>query len=127
MKLGAFSLSLAVQDIQKSITFYEALGFELAGGDVENGWCIMRSDSTTIGLFQGMFEHNMITFNPGWAQDATPLDAFEDVRAIQARLTEIGADFVDQADPDSEGVAHFIVHDPDNNVIMFDQHVPKPE
>lgn len=126
MKLGAFSVSLAVKDLQKSIDFYTNLGFEVGGGDIEHGWCILRSDSTTIGLFQGMFEHNILTFNPGWAQGASPLDDFEDVRSIQERLGEAGVDFVERADPDGDGPAHFIVHDPDNNVIMFDQHVPSP-
>lgn len=125
MKLGAFSVSLAVKDIAKSITFYQHLGFELAGGDVEGGWCVMRSDSTTIGLFQGMFEDNILTFNPGWAQGAEPLDDFEDVRDIQARLEAHDIPFEQRADPDGDGPAHIVLLDPDNNVIMFDQHVPK--
>ena len=128
MKLGAFSVSLAVKDLEASITFYETIGFAFAGGDREGGWAMMRSDSTTIGLFQGMFEHNILTFNPGWAQDATGLESFEDVRAIQARLEAAGIDIDTQkADPDTDGPAHFITHDPDGNVIMFDQHVSKPE
>jgi catechol 2,3-dioxygenase-like lactoylglutathione lyase family enzyme len=127
MKLGAFSVSLAVKDLQKSIDFYTQLGFEVGGGDIEHGWCILRSDTTTIGLFQGMFEHNILTFNPGWAQDATALDAFEDVRSIQERIEASGLaiEILERADPDGEGPAHLILHDPDNNVIMFDQHVPK--
>ncbi len=127
MKLGAFSVSLAVKDIDASITFYQALGFELVGDFRDQGWCMLRSDTTTIGLFQGMFEHNILTFNPGWAQDASPLDGFEDVRATQARLEAAGITIERRADPDSDGPAHFIVTDPDDNVIMFDQHVPAPE
>lgn len=126
MKLGAFSLSLAVKDLQASIDFYTTLGFEVGGGDVEQGWCILRSDSTTIGLFQGMFEDNIITLNPGWAQDATALDTFEDVRAIQARLDDANVTLTTRADADSDGPAHIVLRDPDGNVIMFDQHVPRP-
>ena len=127
MKLGAFSVSLAVKDIDASITFYQALGFELAGDFRDQGWCMLRSDTTTIGLFQGMFEHNILTFNPGWAQDASPLGGFEDVRDVQARLEAAGVTIQRRADSDSSGPAHFIVTDPDDNVIMFDQHVPRPE
>ena len=127
MKLGAFSISLAVKDLQTSIDFYTGLGFEVGGGDVDNGWCMLRCDTTTIGLFQGMFEHNILTFNPGWAQDASALDEFEDVRDIQARLDNMGVDFVERTQTDGDGPAHIIFHDPDQNVIMLDQHVPKKQ
>ncbi len=125
MKLGAFSVSLAVKDIQRSVAFYEALGFELAGDYSDQGWCVMRSDTTTIGLFQGMFEDNILTFNPGWAQDVSALEDFEDVRALQARLEAAGLEVDTRAD-DGDGPAHLVLRDPDGNIIMFDQHVPKP-
>lgn len=127
MSLGAFSVSLAVQDLSASLAFYEQLGFEHAGGDPTHGWAIMRSGSTVIGLFAGMFEHNIMTFNPGWSQDAKPLDGrFEDVREIQARLQAAGVELESKTDPDGTGPAHIIFKDPDGNVIMFDQHVPRP-
>lgn len=126
MKLGAFSVSLTVKDLQASIQFYETLGFEVAGGDQEQGWCILRSDATTLGLFHGMFDKNILTFNPGWGQGAEALEAFEDVRAIQARLEAAGVAFEEHTDPEGTGPGHIVLVDPDDNVIMFDQHVPKP-
>ena len=123
MELGNFSVSLAVKDLAASQSFYEALGFRAAGGDPEGGWLIMINPSVTIGLFKGMFEKNMLTFNPGWSQDAEPLDAYEDVRAIQARLKDADVDFASEADPDGNGPASFIVVDPDGNPILIDQHV----
>ena len=126
MSLGNFSVSLAVKDLAKSRAFYETLGFEAFGGDPAQGWLIVKNGATNIGLFQGMFEANIMTFNPGWAADATPLESFEDVREIQSRLKAGGIEPVMGADPDSTGPAHLIVVDPDGNQIMFDQHVPKP-
>lgn len=126
MELGAFSISLAVKDLGASRDFYGKLGFAEVGGDAEQNWLVMRSGSTTIGLFQGMFERNLLTFNPGWGPKATPLDSFDDVRAIQKHLEDQGIELVARADPDSDGVAHFTLEDPDGNPILVDQHVPKP-
>lgn len=122
MTLGAFSVSLAVKDIAASKAFYEAIGFTAMGGDQAQGWLILKNGSTILGLFQGMFERNMLTFNPGWDQDAQSPDEFEDVRALQAKFREAGLDVGDPIDPDSSGPAHFTVTDPDGNPILFDQH-----
>lgn len=122
MKLGAFSVSLAVKDLAASKDFYEKLGFHTAGGMQEQGWLIMREGSTVIGLFQGMFEKNIMTFNPGWNQDAEPQETFEDVRAIQARLKAAGIEPVVEAEGET-GPGHVVVVDPDGNQIMLDQHV----
>lgn len=122
MELGLFSLSLAVKDLQKSIDFYTKLGFTEHGGG-EN-WRIMTNASVNIGLFAGMFEDNILTFNPGWGDGATPLDEFTDVREIHAKLAEAGIEPVKDNTSESEsGRAHFVITDPDGNVIMFDQHV----
>jgi len=126
MQLGAFSVSLAVKDLAASRAFYEKLGFEKVGGDAAQNWLVLGNGTTKVGLFQGMFEDNILTFNPGWAQDKTPLDTFEDVREIQARLKAAGVELLVEADPESDGVAHIVLQDPDGNQIMFDQHVPKP-
>ncbi len=127
MSLGAFSVSLTVRDLAASRDFYEKLGFAVAGGEFEQNWLILRNGTTTIGLFQGMFERNMMTFNPGWGPQAQPLDGpFEDVRAIQARLQDRGLELTVTADPDSDGPAHLMLADPDGNPILLDQHVPKP-
>ena len=123
MDLGAFSISLAVKDISASRAFYGHLGFEEAGGDADQGWLILRSGNTTIGLFQGMFENNLMTFNPGWDASAQPLDAFEDVRAIQARLQAAGVALTETTDPGGQGPAHIALTDPDGNAILIDQHV----
>jgi catechol 2,3-dioxygenase-like lactoylglutathione lyase family enzyme len=125
--LGNFSVSLSVKDLAASRAFYERLGFQAAGGDPAHGWQILRNGTTTIGLFQGMFEGNLLTFNPGWSANADALPQFEDVRAIQARLEQAGVTFLSKADPASTGVAHFMVEDPDGNKILVDQHVPKPK
>jgi catechol 2,3-dioxygenase-like lactoylglutathione lyase family enzyme len=122
MSLGAFSISLAVKDLAASRVFYEALGFEAAGGDPAAGWLILREGSTVIGLFQGMFERNMLTFNPGWDQQAEPVDPFTDVRDIQRRLKDSGLSFVQEADESSTGPASFVLTDPDGNPVLFDQH-----
>ena len=123
MQLGAFSISLAVKDIDASRAFYAHLGFEPLGGDASQGWLILRNGTTTIGLFQGMFEDNLLTFNPGWDANAEPLADFEDVRAIQARLQAAGIALTTETDPDGQGPAHIALTDPDGNPILIDQHV----
>lgn len=122
MKLGAFSVSLNVKDLKTSKEFYENLGFTVFGGSMEYNYLIMKNESTLIGLFQGMFEKNMLTFNPGWDDNAKNLEKFNDVREIQKRLKEKGIKITNEADEKSSGPASFIVSDPDGNVILFDQH-----
>jgi lactoylglutathione lyase len=122
MELGAFSISLTVKDLAASKAFYEALGFTAMGGDEGSGWLILKQGSTIIGLFHGMFERNMLTFNPGWDQDAQAVDPFTDVREIQRRLKGAGLTFVQEADESISGPASFIVVDPDGNPVLFDQH-----
>lgn len=122
MDLGAFSVSLAVKDIQASREFYEKLGFTPMGGDQSQGWLILKSGSTVIGLFQGMFEKNILTFNPGWDGDANPLSTFTDVRDIQKTLTERGITLIRSAAEETTGPEHIVLEDPDGNQIMFDQH-----
>lgn len=126
MPLGNFSVSLAVKDIKASKAFYEKLDFVQVGGVLEQNWLILQNGTTTVGLFQGMFEDNLMTFNPGWDKDKNTLKEFEDVRAIQAKLLERGIEPVMKADPKTEGPASFVIVDPDGNTILFDQHVPKP-
>jgi len=126
MKLGAFSVSLAVKDLAASRAFYETLGFEAVGGNAEHHWLILRNGSTKIGLFEGMFEDNILTFNPGWSDSGDELSSFEDVRDIQAKLKAAGVELALEADPDSDGPAHIVFTDPDGNQIMLDQHVAKP-
>jgi predicted enzyme related to lactoylglutathione lyase len=123
MQLGAFSVSLAVKDIAASKAFYEKLGFATLGGDQSQGWLILKNGSTVIGLFQGMFEKNILTFNPGWDQNAQPLAAFADIREVQKSLEAQGVALTTRADPNSKGPAHLILSDPDGNTIMLDQHV----
>jgi len=123
MNLGNFSVSLAVKDLAASRRFYEDLGFEVAGGDPDQGWLIMRGPTCTIGLFQGMFDRNMLTFNPGWDADGRPLDTFTDVRDIQKALKQSGVSFISEADESSSGPASCMVVDPDGNPILIDQHV----
>jgi len=123
MHLGAFSISLAVKDIAASRAFYEALGFTQAGGDADQGWLILRNGETTIGLFQGMFEKNLLTFNPGWDAEANPIADFDDVRAIQARLKAAGFALIEETDPAGTGPGHITLEDPDGNPILIDQHV----
>jgi catechol 2,3-dioxygenase-like lactoylglutathione lyase family enzyme len=123
VELGAFSVSLAVKDIEASRSFYEKLGFTAMGGDPSQGWLILKNGSTVIGLFQGMFDHNILTFNPGWDQGANPLESFTDVREVQKSLDAQGVSITTRADPDSTGPAHIVLSDPDGNVIMLDQHV----
>lgn len=123
MQLGAFSISLAVSDLAASRAFYEALGFVPFAGEADQGWLILRNGATVIGLFQGMFERNLLTFNPGWDQDARPLDTFTDIRELQARLKEKGLTLVSEADPAGQGPASFLLRDPDGNPVLVDQHV----
>lgn len=122
MDLGAFSISLTVKDITASRAFYEKLGFEPFGGDASQNWLIMKNGSVVIGLFQGMFERNMLTFNPGWDGDANELGEFTDVRDVQRKLKAAGVSLLSEADEQSEGPASFIVVDPDGNPVLFDQH-----
>jgi len=122
MELGAFSISLTVKDIQASKEFYEKLGFEFFGGDISQNWVILKNGDTVIGLFQGMFDKNMLTFNPGWDGNAQELDEFTDVREIQRQLKEQGVEFTSEADESTTGPASFTVVDPDGNPILFDQH-----
>ncbi len=123
MKLGAFSISLAVEDIAASRAFYEKLGFVEVGGDQSQNWLILRNGETTIGLFHGMFEQNMLTFNPGWNSQAEPLDEFEDVREIQRQLKASGLTLTSEADESSTGPASLSLIDPDGNPVLIDQHV----
>lgn len=123
MELGAFSVSLTVKDLAASRAFYEKLGFTTMGGEQSQGWLILKSGTTVIGLFQGMFDKNILTFNPGWDQAAQALPSFSDVREIQRSLDSQGVELTVRADPDSTGPAHIVLSDPDGNVIMFDQHV----
>jgi lactoylglutathione lyase len=123
MQLGAFSISLAVKDIAASKAFYEKLGFRSFHGEEPQNWLIMKNGSTVIGLFQGMFEENILTFNPGWDQDAHELDSYTDVRELQKALRAEGVEFEQEADESSTGPAHFVVKDPDGNAILVDQHV----
>ena len=123
MILGAFSVSLNVKDIQTSKSFYENLGFQVFGGDVSQNWLIMKNSSCTIGLFRGMFEKNILTFNPGWDEGATKLDSFTDVRELQQQLKAKGIKIETEADEETSGPASFVVVDPDGNPILVDQHV----
>jgi len=123
MKLGAFSISLAVKDIAASQRFYEALGFTPFGGDVTQNWLILKNGDAVIGLFQGMFERNILTFNPGWDNNAQPLAKFTDVRQLQQQIKAQGIVLEAEADEGSTGPASFIVLDPDGNPVLVDQHV----
>lgn len=123
MKLGAFSISLAVKDIHTSKAFYEQLGFTQMGGNIEQNWLILKNGSTVIGLFQGMFPKNILTFNPGWDQDANALEHFTDVRQLQHDLKSKGVQFESEANETTSGPASFIVLDPDGNPILVDQHI----
>jgi catechol 2,3-dioxygenase-like lactoylglutathione lyase family enzyme len=123
MELGAFSVSLAVKDIEASKLFYQKLGFTVFAGDQSQNWLIMKNGDRNIGLFQGMFDKNILTFNPGWSNDAQPLAEFTDVRELQRRLKDSGVEFILEADDSSTGPASFMIADPDGNTILFDQHV----
>lgn len=123
MELGAFSVSLAVKDIAVSKSFYEKFGFKAFAGDEAQNWLILKNGSHVIGLFQGMFEKNILTFNPGWDQDAKALGSFTDVRELQRQLKAQGVTLVQQADETTAGPASFVAVDPDGNTILVDQHV----
>lgn len=123
MKLGAFSISLSVKDIKASKQFYENLGFTVFAGDIEKNYLIMKNEGSLIGLFQGMFENNILTFNPGWDTNAKKLEGFDDVRSIQKKLKASGVKLESEADETTTGPASFMVLDPDGNAILVDQHV----
>lgn len=122
MQLGAFSISLAVKDLAASRAFYETFGFAVTGGDAAQHWLILKNGDCIIGLFQGMFERNILTFNPGWDNSAQPLASFTDVRELQRRLKAKGIAFQTEADEQTTGPASFMVTDPDGNPILVDQH-----
>jgi catechol 2,3-dioxygenase-like lactoylglutathione lyase family enzyme len=123
MELGTFSISLAVKDIAASKLFYENFGFEVFGGDASQNWLIMKNGDHVIGLFQGMFEKNILTFNPGWDANAQELSAFTDVRDLQRQLRAKGVQLDSEADESTTGPASFIAIDPDGNPILVDQHI----
>jgi len=123
MSIGAFSISLTVKNIQLSKVFYEKLGFEVFHGNIEENWLIMKNDECTIGLFQGMFDNNILTFNPGWDSDAQPVSTFKDVRILQQELKDKGLKFEAEVEPDTKGPGSFAIKDPDGNLILVDQHV----
>lgn len=122
MKLGAFSMSLSVKDLKASKEFYENLGFQSFGGGTEQNYLIMKNGNALIGLFQGMFEGNILTFNPGWDEDAKNLEDFDDVREIQQYLKSKGIQLISEADENSTGPASLMAKDPDGNLILIDQH-----
>ena len=122
MKLGAFSISLAVKDIHASKAFYEKLGFTFKGGNIDQDWIVLKNENAVIGLFQGMFEGNIITFNPGWDGNAQNIEPFDDVRVIQEQLQKAGIALTTQADTQTTGPAYITLTDPDGNNILIDQH-----
>lgn len=123
MKLGAFSISLSVKDIHASKQFYETLGFTVFAGSLEKNYLIMKNGNALIGLFQGMFENNILTFNPGWDENASLVEPFDDVRTIQRRLKDNKIEIAHEADENTFGPASFVITDPDGNAILIDQHV----
>ncbi len=123
MQLGAFSISLAVKDLAASRSFYEKFGFRAFAGEATQNWLILKNGDHVIGLFQGMFERNILTFNPGWDQNARALPSFTDVRELQRQLKAQGVEFVSEADENTTGPASFVAVDPDGNPILVDQHV----
>jgi catechol 2,3-dioxygenase-like lactoylglutathione lyase family enzyme len=123
MELGNFSISLAVKDIEASRAFYEKFGFRTFGGDASKNWLILKNGDHVIGLFQGMFERNILTFNPGWDSNAQKLGSFTDIRALQRQLKAEGVELQPEADESTTGPASFMAVDPDGNPILFDQHV----
>ena len=122
MKLGAFSISLNVKDLKASKEFYEKLSFAVLGGNMAQNYLIMKNDKALIGLFQGMFQGNILTFNPGWNENASNLDKFEDIREIQKQLKNAGITLTSEADEKTQGPANLMLTDPDGNVILIDQH-----
>ena len=127
MKLGAFSVSLSVKDLAASKAFYEKLGFGPVGGNEEQNWLILQNDTTTIGLFHGMFEGNILTFNPGWNSKKKRVEGFQDVRELQVLLKSRGVELITEADESGSGPASLTLVDPDGNAILLDQHVASPE
>ena len=123
MNLGAFSISLAVKNLAASQTFYEKLGFKVFAGETEQNWLILKNGEHIIGLFEGMFEQNIMTFNPGWDQNATPLDSYTDLRDIKRQLQAAGIEILQDSDETGSGPASFSLLDPDGNAILIDQHV----
>lgn len=123
MELGNFSISLAVKDLEASRAFYEKFGFKVFGGEASQNWLILKNGEHVIGLFQGMFEKNILTFNPGWDSNARKLDAFTDVRDLQRQLKAEGVPLISEADEGTTGPASFMAVDPDGNTILVDQHV----
>jgi len=123
MELGAFSVSLAVKDIEASKLFYQMLGFSVFAGDQSQNWLIMKNGDHAIGLFQGMFEKNILTFNPGWSSEAQPLSEFTDIRELQRQLKDGGVILLSAADESTTGPASLMLVDPDGNMILLDQHV----
>lgn len=122
MKLGAFSISLAVKDLKASKEFYEKLGFTTMGGEMDKNYLILKNDKAVIGLFQGMFEGNLLTFNPGWDENAQNIEQYDDVREIQKHLKSCGINLTKEAKEDSTGPEHIALTDPDGNIILIDQH-----
>lgn len=127
MQLGAFSVSLSVADLAASQDFYGKLGFQPVGGAAEEGWLILRNGTCTLGLFQGMFEGNMLTFNPGWTAEGAEAKSFDDIRAIQAQLRDLGVAIEKDTPADGTGPGHISLLDPDGNRVFIDQHVPAPK
>ena len=123
MELGAFSVSLAVKDLEKSKAFYEKLGFEVFGGNAEQNWLMLRNGDHVLGLFQGMFPKNILTFNPGWNQQTETQENFTDIREIAEKLKQAGLELQQENNPGAEGPASFVLEDPDGNPILIDQHV----
>lgn len=123
MQLGAFSISLAVKDLEVSRSFYERLGFKVFAGNPAHNYLILKNGETIVGLFQGMFEQNILTFNPGWDSNAQKLDDFTDIRELQRQLKAQGVQFAQEADETTTGPASFVITDPDGNTILLDQHV----
>jgi len=122
MRLGAFSVSLSVKDLRASKQFYENLGFSVSGGSLGQDYLIMKNENTLIGLFQDMFEGNILTFNPGWDEDARELETFDDIRNIQKQLKSMGISLITEADEQTSGPASLMIKDPDGNLILIDQH-----
>lgn len=127
MELGNFSVSLAVKDIKASLAFYQKLDFKQVGGNLEQNWVVLQNGSARIGLFQGMFDKNILTFNPGWTKDKATMTDFQDVRELQRTLKARGLTMAPEADLTTTGPAYFQVTDPDGNTLLFDQHVPSPK
>jgi predicted enzyme related to lactoylglutathione lyase len=127
MDLGNFSVSLAVKDVKASKAFYEKLDFKEVGGKLEQNWIVLQNGNAKIGLFQGMFDKNIMTFNPGWTQDKQTIKDFQDVRELQRILKSRGLKIAPEANEATEGPAHFMITDPDGNTLLIDQHVPSPK